>query len=260
MKTVNQPGGSTGDRPKPEITAEQALWLNEVCLQYIPFIVKQCGDLTWQDAEDIVAHQKSIVAERGFDDIYSKEIRLNIERGFHPSREKTQSLLRYHLHRRLADFFKRRKTIKGGYVPPKCDCGESDCSCDGRRSGSYLIREVSDHVVAVVPDESAKRELDGVSARSDLDFLCAKAWPSLNEIDRVILTTARRSPAGCFNRSSLYEAMTESERELFLTAGIPIFAKEEAVKCAIASRTGELCRKLRRSVAEERADFAFYGA
>jgi hypothetical protein len=260
MKTAKQPGGSSGDRPISKITAEQALWLNEVCLQYIPFIVKQCEDLTWQDAEDIVAHQKSIVAARGFDDIYSKEIRLSIQNGFRPSREKTQSLLRYHLNRRVADHFRRRKTIKGGYVPPECDCGEPNCSCIGRKSGSYLVREVSNQVVALVPDESAKRELDGITARSDLDFLYDKAWPSLNEIDRAILTATRRNPAGCFNRSSLYEAMTKSERELFLTTGIPIFAKEEAVKCAIASRTGELRRKLRQCLAEERDDFAFYGA
>lgn len=260
MKTVNQPESSNESESK--ITADQALWLTRLRPSCIPFIIKQ-GEkkISQQAAEGIFSHEVQILSERGFDDLFGKKIRADIERGLIPSDERILALLKYHLKRRIADFFRNTKAVKRGYVIGKCGCGKATCTCEDRVDGWHRICDVSEHVVAAVPDDTAVRALEGIEAKSDLEYLYTKAWPSLNETDKIILIAAWRNPAGGFNRSSLYESMSEVERRHFLPkGGAQAIDEEEKIKCAIASRTAELCRTLRRAVAEDLKTFALYGA
>lgn len=56
-------------------------------------------------------------------------------------------------------------------------------------------------------------------------------------------------------QTMLLQQSTMKRLDAHLT-GLP----QEAIKCAIASRAGELCRKLRRSVTDEWENFAVYSA
>lgn len=231
MKTDHLHESSYGDRPKVKPTITQMLWLNEITPKFIPYVKSRGADLNWQDAEDIVSDQRVLMLSHGFDGTYDN------------------ALLAFHLKRRISDFFRRLKAIKR-CPSDACECGEGDCTCKPGRHPA----DASEGLFAAIPDEKATQSFRAVEARSDLEAIYARVWPFLNEVQKLLLKAARRDPAGGLNRTSLYDSMTEDERSLIARSYSGCAGDEESIKCAIASRTGELCRLIRR-ILDDDQDF-----
>lgn len=262
MKTTTlYTDGSNGDNSKSKLSNEEAHWLIKVRSLCIQFIRNQDEKLSREDAEDIYANELEILSKRGFHDLYSTQIRLDVQRGLHLSHEEKIALLSYHLKRRVIDFFRKIRTRTSGYVPSECGCEDSDCDCHGKKRGWHRITEVSEFVVTSVPDHASELAFEKIEARSDLDTLCNTVWPFLNESQRAILAAARRNPADGFKSSSLHEAMTKAERELFLPKDRSLVVDEnDCIKKAIARRTSELRRQLQGIIADDPGKFPFYAA
>lgn len=91
--------------------------------------------------------------------------------------------------------------------------------------------------------------------------LRARVRNHLNPKDKAILDAALRNPKGGFNRKSLYEAMTDEERQLFLRKeGALVVDEKEWIKKAIAARTAEVRRKIRRIIADDPGEGGCGGA
>ncbi len=258
MRHQNKFGGSNGDRPQIKITTEQALWLAAVRQACIAFIKNQDDNLTWEDAEDIFTHQMDILSKRGFHDLYSNKILLEIRHGRVLSDSEKLAYLHYHLRRRIIDHFRRLRSLKAGYVRLSCTCGNTGCNCPQRKGGHERCNELSEHEWANIVDERSKQAALAKEVMMALNEIFADAWPFLGKTYRAIIRAAKRYPAGGFNPTCLYEAMMEHERGFFMPKdGALVVNEREFIRRAIAKRTSELRKKLQRIVADEpgRLDF-----
>lgn len=260
MKTANQSGGSNGDLPKTKMTTEEALWLVTVRQPCIAFIKNQDNNLTWEDAEDIFSHQVDILSVRGFDDLYSNKIRLETRHGRVLSDLEKLAFLQYHLKRRIIDHFRKLRTLKSGYLRSSCSCGDTGCACPQRKGGHEGRKELTELQWATLPDERSKQKAFNKGIMMDLNEVFADAWPFLGKNYRAIIRAAKRYPSGGFNPTCLYEAMMEHERNFFRPkdGGAFVADEKEFVRKAIARRTAELRRKLRKIIADEPGKFDFY--
>lgn len=240
MRDNTKSGGSSGDRPKSRLTTAEALWLTTVRAECIVFIKSQDEKLVREDAEDIFSHEIEVLSKRGFHDLYSKVLRLEIQHGREVSHEENLALLGYHLNRRVIDFFRAANRIKRSH---------------GKR------KNLEDYQWNALPDKGTEYEGERRMGGDRLDELRASVRNHLNPKDKAILNAALRNPKGGFNRTSLFEAMTDEERELFQTKDAALVVDEkEWIKKAIAARTADVRRKIRRIIADDPGEGGCDGA
>lgn len=116
------------------------------------------------------------------------------------------------------------------------------CKEDYRRK--WLTRyEFTDPVeMELIVKKAGDMYVGAAQSRSVLECLLEGLRDSLGERHLVILKTAIENPDGGFNRTALYEAFSDEERELFLPkCHVRVVADQrELIKKAIASRTREV--------------------
>jgi hypothetical protein len=233
------------------LTTEEARWFAAVRPEATAFIRQQDEkNITWDDAAEIYSAQIQILTRRGFQSLYSRKTRDAMSQGFVLSDKGKLAILKNRLKKRVKDHFRRRDTIRAGYVPPACECGKKGCKCESKEPGYSRIVEISDYRWNQILDPRSELEAERNAARDRLDELSAKVREKLSPQAQAILDAAIRSPKGLFNRTSLYEAMTEQEREKFLPDdAAPVSDRKERIKKAIAARTAEVRRTIRRIIA-----------
>lgn len=256
--TKNNDGSNGGNKrskignSKSKLNVAEALWLIKVRRECIVFIHEQDEKFSWEDAEDIFSGQVKTLVRRGFRSLYSQKTKMAIELGLVLSDADKLAILKDRLKKRVLDHFRTLQTEKAGHLKPVCECGKKRCKCETRQPGFHRIVEISHYQWNQIPDQRTEFKAERRIARNRLDELNARVRKHLNPKDRAILDAAIRNPRGQFKRTPLYEAMTEQERELFLPGDGKLAADEkEHVKSAIAARTADVRRKIRRIFASD---------
>jgi len=242
--------GSSSQESK--LTTAEARWLNEVRPKCTAGIYEQDEKISREDAAEIYSAQIQILNRKGFQSLYSKKTKRAISQGLVLTDDDNLAILKNRLKNRVRDFFRKCHTRKAGYVRPVCECGNKGCKCESGEPGFSRIFEISDYRWSQIPDQRAEFEAERRDARDRLNELKSEVWEHLNPKDRAILDTAIRNPEGQFKRTPLYEAMTEQERKLFLPKDdTPVADEKEHIKRAIAARTEDVRRKIRRIIASD---------
>ena len=232
------------------------------CIAYIKSIATRYGKLTHEDAEDIFSIQLEILSRRGFATLYSKGVQRKAESSGPLTLTEEFVFLKKHLKRRLIEWIRRQQALKRGWVPADpCQCGDPDCNCPEKPQGHHRLTELSDSDWLALPDEDSLKWLQGIQAREQLDALVAKGRLELSQPHLLILDAAMRNPAGGLSRSSIYDAMTDEERSVFvpddgalvldLRDGARIVELKEAIKKSIGRRASEIPLLVNRALREE---------
>jgi hypothetical protein len=235
------------DQTLSKLTTTEAKWISDVRTEGISLIYRQGEDISWHDAAEIFSGQVESLSRNGFQSLYSEKTRIAINGGLVLTDEDNLAILKNRLKNRVKDFFRGRRRIKSGYVASVCSCDDDRCECKCRDAGYSRIVEISEFLWNQIPDPQSELEDERSKARDRLNEIKSQVWEHLNPTDRAILGAALSRPEGLFNRVSLFDAMSEEERHLFLNGKrIRTGAERDIILAAIAARTADVARKVRR--------------